>query len=92
MHEAYAFMCLSLSLIYFMLQEFRKKSNDNTELAVLNTKNFHSVAIDVLDFLKDIYSWKWHWACGKRYLLIGLGVSNFRALIQFSTIRLSQVC
>ena len=73
-------MCLCLSLAYFVQQEFRQKSNDSTELSVLNTKNFHSVTIDVLDFLKDIYSWKWHWACGRRYLLIGLGVSNLSAL------------
>ncbi len=61
----------------YSTQEYRTKSGDGSDLSVLLSTNFECVTMDKLSFLKDIHSWKWCWACGKRFMLIGLGVSIF---------------
>ncbi|XP_064386721.1 cap-specific mRNA (nucleoside-2'-O-)-methyltransferase 1-like isoform X2 [Halichondria panicea] len=60
----------------WILQEYRTKSGDGSDLSVLLSTNFECVTMDKLSFLKDIHSWKWCWACGKRFMLIGLGGSG----------------
>lgn len=45
------------------------------ELKLLNNDNFTKISSTNLDFVKDVHSWKWCWASGKRYMVVGLGVS-----------------
>ena len=42
---------------------------------MLDADNFIKVDITSLDFMRDIHSWRWCWASGKRYMVVGLGVS-----------------
>ena len=49
--------------------------SETPSVSVLESSNFTSMDKDSLDFFKDIYSWKWGWACGKRFMLVGMGVS-----------------
>ena len=48
--------------------------------SILNSGKFTSVNMDNLEFLRDVHSWRWTWACGKRLLIIGLGVSILAVL------------
>lgn len=65
----------SRCILCICIQELQSRTKVLGEYCVLNSENFQMVDCDSLDFLKDVHSWKWCWACGKRCLLIGLGVS-----------------
>jgi hypothetical protein len=45
------------------------------EMEMLHTDKFVKINTNNLNFLTDVHSWRWCWACGKRYLVVGLGVS-----------------
>ena len=49
------------------------QANHPVEVKLLQTTNFKPVEGNV-DFLEDVHSWKWYWACGKRLMIVGLGV------------------
>ena len=54
------------------------KTSKSVPKSMLDSSNFLPVGKGTLDFFKrDIHSWKWCWACGKRLMLVGLGVSIF---------------
>ena len=47
-----------------------------TSQLILATSSFTAVTGEDDKFLVDVHSWKWFWAAGKRYLLVGLGVGT----------------
>ena len=51
---------------------------DNAEFKILHKDSFVTVSTENLDFLADVYSWRWCWVSGPRYLAVGLGVSYIK--------------
>ena len=49
-----------------------------TNISLFLSDNFKEIKIDQLPFTQDPHSWKWYFACGKRFLIVGLGVSRRR--------------
>ena len=43
---------------------------------MLDSNSFTKVDKESLNFLKDVHSWKWYFACGRRMMIVGVGVSN----------------
>ena len=56
---------------YFFFQQL-----SSADCRILDSCNFTAVDKDNIDFLKDVHSWKWYFACGKRMMIIGVGVST----------------
>ena len=54
---------------------FQKLAPD-VDVNILQSSKFAVVARDSLNFLQDVHSWKWSWACGKRLMIVGLGVGQ----------------
>lgn len=47
---------------------------------MLSTQSFTELDLTTMKKIKDVHSWRWCWACGKRYMLVSLGVSLFTLL------------
>ena len=43
---------------------------------MLESNKFTQVDKDSLNFLKDVHSWKWYFASGRRMMIVGVGVST----------------
>ena len=54
---------------------FKQLSSENVN--VLDSNKFTPVHKDSIDFLKDVHSWKWYFACGRRMMIVGVGVSAY---------------
>ena len=67
---------ISLRAISLLLEELQCDSGPK-ELSWMESSKFQSVVNSELceaKFLNDVHSWKWYFACGRRFLIIGLGV------------------
>ena len=51
------------------------KQLSSEKVEILDSNNFTTVNKDNINFLKDVHSWKWYFACGKRMMVVGVGVS-----------------
>ena len=68
------FLILHVRRNFTFSQEVVSSSDQSIE--ILATSSFTTVTGEDAKFLVDVYSWKWFWAAGKRYLLVGLGVGT----------------
>ena len=60
-------------------QKLCETSDDPPPRSLLNSTSFQTVSKQNIPFEEYPFSWKWYWACGKRYIIVGLGVSCFTA-------------
>ena len=56
-------------------QKLSEASDDPPPRSLLNSTSFAAVTRQNIPFEEYPFSWKWYWACGKRYIIVGLGVS-----------------
>jgi hypothetical protein len=54
---------------------WKKLKPADTRYDILKSSSFKECTRDNLPFLIDPYSWKWCFASGKRYIIMGLGVT-----------------
>jgi len=60
----------------FDLQEIEEKAkHGNTPKSLLNSSEFTVLTKETMCKIKDVHSWRFYFACGKRMILVGLGVS-----------------
>ena len=63
--------------MYFNLQEIEDKAkHGDVPKSFLNSSEFTILTKETMCKIKDVHSWRFYFACGKRMILVGLGVST----------------
>ena len=70
---------MQVKFIYCYISGFinqKLSPTKSTEFHALDSSNFTIVDKESVNFFKDVHSWKWYFAFGKRMMIVGVGVST----------------